>query len=125
MNLKAITIFFYFLHYLSSDAFHNPFAASFYIKKKDKFYNLLNSDESKNNELDNNDIINKKIRLGRSKDKDGKSNIWSVEPKIRVINEEITEVNKNILTVGLIISGFIASLPFLYTLNQYIQKIDF
>ena len=63
--------------------------------------------------------------MGRSKDQDGKRNIWSVEPKMEVIEEEITEVNKNILTGGLILTGFLATLPVLYTLSKYIQHIDY
>ena len=69
--------------------------------------------------------FNKNPRLGRSKDQDGKSNIWSVEPKMEVVDEEITELNKSILTSGLIITGFLLTLPLLYTLNQYILKIDY
>jgi hypothetical protein len=78
-------------------------------------------------EIDNNTskIFNKNFRLGRSKDQDGKSNIWSVEPKMEVVDEEITGFNKNILISGLIITGFLVSLPILYTLNQYVQNIDY
>jgi hypothetical protein len=101
----------------------NSFISPFLNKKKNDYY-LLNS---KNDlELDNtNETFNRNIRLGRSKDQDGKSNIWSVEPKMEVVNEEITDLNKNILTSGLILTGFLASLPLLYTLNQYIKNIDY
>ena len=32
----------------------------------------------------------KRVRLGRSRDQDGKSNVWSIEPRM-----EVEEVNKN------------------------------
>ena len=129
MKQNVVLIFFYFLHYYQNNAFYKPFTTSFSHKKKNDYY-LLNSKnkENKNNELDNNDsevYTTKTFRLGRSKDQDGKSNIWSVEPKMEVVNEELTEVNKNILTSGLILTGFLATLPLLYTLNQYIKNIDY
>ena len=102
----------------------NSFISPFLNKKKNEYY-LLNSNKN-DLELDNtNKTFNRNIRLGRSKDQDGKSNIWSVEPKMEVVNEEITDLNKNILTSGLILTGFLASLPLLYTLNQYIKNIDY
>ena len=125
MLKKTIMGFFYFLQYYNN----NAFIPSFYIKNNN-LYHLL---KSNNNDFEKNDFeidtiskpFNKNIRLGRSKDEDGKSNIWSVEPKMEVINEGITELNKNILTSGLILVGFLASLPLLYTLNQYVQNIDY
>jgi len=111
-----------------NDAFYIPFRNSLFHKKHN---HLLKAND--NNELDNNDLeidttsksFNKIFRLGRSKDQDGKSNIWSVEPKMEVVYEEITELNKNILTGGLIVTGMLASLPVLYTLSKYIQNIDY
>jgi hypothetical protein len=44
---------------------------------------------------------------------------------MEVIEEEITDLNKNILTGGLIVTGFLATLPVLYTLSKYIQHIDY
>ena len=116
------------LHYYHNDAFYIPFSPSFFHKKH-KY--LLQAND--NNELDNNDLeidtisksSNKIFRLGRSKDQDGKSNIWSVEPKMEVVYEEITELNKNILTGGLIVTGILASLPVFYTLSKYLQNIDY
>jgi hypothetical protein len=60
-------------------------------------YNLCLYD-TPNNDIDK-IIENKNIRLGRSKDQDGKTNIWSVEPKMKIIeeNNDLTESNKNIL----------------------------
>lgn len=112
------------LHYYHNDAFR----PSLFHKKHN---HLLQAND--NNELDNNDLeidttsksSNKIFRLGRSKDQDGKSNIWSVEPKMEVVYEEITELNKNILTGGLIVTGMLASLPVLYTLSKYVQNIDY
>ena len=131
MKQNAFLIFFYFLSFYQNDAFYKRFTPSFsFSHKKNNGYFLLNAknkENNNNNELDNNEEIypTKTFRLGRSKDQDGKSNIWSVEPKMEVVNEEITEVNKNILTSGLILTGFLASLPLLYTLNQYIKNIDY
>ena len=34
--------------------------------------------------------MNKRVRLGRSRDQDGKSNIWSIEPREEV--EEVSEI---------------------------------
>jgi hypothetical protein len=133
MRQNAFMIFFYFLHYYQNQAFYKPFTPSFFYKKNNDFSLLNSKNKENNNDLDNNDLeidttsksSNKIFRLGRSKDQDGKSNIWSVEPKMEVVNEEITELNKNILTSGLILIGFLASLPLLYTLNQYIKNIDY
>ena len=127
MIQKTFLIFLYFLHYCHNDAFYTPF---FHIKKNN--YNLLKlNNNEKNNEKNDLEIdtidktFNKNLRLGRSKDEDGKSNIWSVEPKMEVIKEEITELNKNILICGLIITGFLSSLPLFNILNHYIEKIDY
>lgn len=135
MIQKTVMIFLYFLHYYHNDAFYTPF---FPIKKINNYYNLLNSNNNENNNLEKNNLeknnleidivdkkFNKNIRLGRSKDEDGKSNIWSVEPKMEVVNEEITEFNKNIVTGGLIITGFLTTLPLLYILNQSIKNINY
>ena len=124
------------LHYYHNDAFYIPFSPSFPSFFQKKHTHLLQANKNDNNdnqELDNNDLeidttiksSNKIFRLGRSKDQDGKSNIWSVEPKMEVVYEEINEFNKNILTGGLIVTGMLASLPVLYTLSKYIQNIDY
>jgi len=123
MMQKTLMIFIYLLHYYRNDAF----TRSFLYNKKNHIL-TLNNDENNNNdlEIDTTDkSFNKNTRLGRSKDQDGKSNIWSVEPKMEVIEEEITGLNKNILTGGLIVTGFLATLPVLYTLSKYIQHIDY
>ena len=107
-----------------------PVAASL-ICRNPEYYHVLNSQENGNDmdengfEIDAATVKKNTFRLGRTKDQDGKSNIWSVEPKMEVVEEEITELNKNILTIGLIITGFLSTLPALYLLNQYIQKLDY
>lgn len=99
-----------------------------FYNKKNIHLLQLNNDANNNKDIEFDTIsksFNKNLRLGRSKDEDGKSNIWSVEPKMEVIQEEITEFNKNILTVGLIVTGFLATLPILFTLSKYVQDIDY
>lgn len=120
---KTLMIFIYLLHYYHNDAF----TRSFIYKQNNYDYHLLklNNDENNNDLEVDTKSFNKNTRLGRSKDQDGKSNIWSVEPKMEVIEEEITGLNKNILTGGLIVTGFLASLPILFTLSKYIQHIDY
>jgi peptidoglycan hydrolase CwlO-like protein len=124
MMQKTLMLVIFLLHCYHNDAFN---ARSFSYNKKNGLLLQLNNDEN-NSDLEIDTIsksINKISRLGRSKDQDGKSNIWSVEPKMEVIQEEITEFNKNILTGGLIVTGFIATLPILFTLSKYVQDIDY
>lgn len=139
MSQKILMMFLYFFYYYN-EALYKPVIYS-YTKKSNYFYLVnsnpyrnkdsiypLNVNDSEKNDLETDTIIkpyNKNFRLGRSKDQDGKSNIWSVEPKMEVVDEEISETNKIILTSGLIITGCLLALPLLYTLNQYIQKIDY
>ena len=119
---KTLLLFIFLLQHYHIDAF---IAGSFLYNKKNHLLQL-NNDANNNNDLDTtSETFNKNTRLGRSKDQDGKSNIWSVEPKMKVIPEEITELNKNILTGGLIVTGFLATLPILFTLSKYIQHIDY
>lgn len=126
MRQNAFLMFLYFLSFYQNDAFYKPFTPSCHIKKN-CFYllNSKNKENKNNNDNDSELYPTKTFRLGRSKDQDGKGNVWSVEPKMEVVDEELTEVNKNILTSGLIITGFLATLPLLYTLNQYLKNIDY
>jgi hypothetical protein len=57
--------------------------------------------------------MNRIVRLGRSKDQDGKSNIWSIEPKMEVIEEEpgSSDLKKNLLIGGIVIGAALFSLP--------------
>jgi hypothetical protein len=57
--------------------------------------------------------MNERVRLGRSKDQEGKSNVWSVEPKMRVEQEEGGLVKKNLVVGGVLIAVLLASLPLL------------
>ena len=54
--------------------------------------------------------MNKRVRLGRSRDQDGKSNIWSIEPRMEVDGEEGGS-SKNLVIAGVVIGAAIASLP--------------
>jgi len=56
--------------------------------------------------------MNKNVRLGRSRDQDGKSNIWSIEPRMEV--EEGGEeggLKKNLFIVGGVFGAVIVALP--------------
>eukprot|EP00595_Chromulina_sp_UTEXLB2642_P001235 CAMPEP_0196765510 /NCGR_PEP_ID=MMETSP1095-20130614/9482_1 /TAXON_ID=96789 ORGANISM="Chromulina nebulosa, Strain UTEXLB2642" /NCGR_SAMPLE_ID=MMETSP1095 /ASSEMBLY_ACC=CAM_ASM_000446 /LENGTH=99 /DNA_ID=CAMNT_0042123693 /DNA_START=158 /DNA_END=457 /DNA_ORIENTATION=+ len=56
--------------------------------------------------------MNRRVRLGRSRDQDGKSNIWSIEPSMQVIDEQEGEsTNKNLVIGGAVIAAALASLP--------------
>jgi hypothetical protein len=117
MTQKIFMMFLYFFYYYN-EALYKPFNS-----KGINYFNLLKRNNYKNNIYQLNKPYNKNLSLGRTKDQDGKSNIWPVEPKMQIIEEEITEVNKIILTSGLIISGCLFALPLLYTLNKYILNI--
>lgn len=124
-------VFIYFLHYYNNNAFLKPITPSFYYIKNNgycRLFSFVDDNNFENDDKEDDNAINKfntNFRLGRTKDEDGKNNIWSVEPKMEVLDEEITEVKKNILTFGLIVTGFLTSLPFLYTLNKLIQNVDY
>jgi len=55
--------------------------------------------------------MNRIVRLGRSKDQDGKSNIWSIEPTMEVVEEEESSLNSNLKIAGVVIGAAIATLP--------------
>ena len=125
-----LSFIFLFLSHNYNEAFYKQINSSFFHNKKNHYFLSNNlKDNNNDNEQENNDLeietksFNKIIRLGRSKDQDGKSNIWSVEPKMEVMEEEITELNKNILTSGLILTGILASLPFFHFLEKSGAKI--
>ena len=86
-----------------------------YIINKHNSLCLYDQNNNINNEIDK-FKENRIPRLGRSKDEDGKSNIWSVEPKMEVIeeNDYLTEGNKNILITGLLFTSFIITIPLFY-----------
>lgn len=121
--MQKTLLLFYFLQFYYNDAFMK--GSFIYNEKNNRLLQLNNDNKNDFEEDTTSKSINKNLRLGRSKDEDGKSNIWSVEPKMEVVQEEITELNKNILTGGLIVTGFIATLPILFILSKYIQHIDY
>jgi hypothetical protein len=57
--------------------------------------------------------MNKRVRLGRSRDQDGKSNIWSIEPTMQVeeLEEGETGTKKNLVIAGAVIGAAVACLP--------------
>ena len=56
--------------------------------------------------------MNRIVRLGRSRDQDGKSNIWSIEPTMEVEDdEEGSGTTKNLVIAGAVIGTAIACLP--------------
>ena len=56
--------------------------------------------------------MNRIVRLGRSRDQDGKSNIWSIEPQMEVEDdEEGGGTTKNLVIAGTVIGAAIACLP--------------
>lgn len=64
--------------------------------------------------------MNRRVRLGRSRDQDGKSNIWSIEPRMEV-QDENEEGNNSNLFVGLgVIGAAILALPLFSAFSQLI-----
>eukprot|EP00304_Pavlova_gyrans_P013635 CAMPEP_0206042966 /NCGR_PEP_ID=MMETSP1466-20131121/7130_1 /ASSEMBLY_ACC=CAM_ASM_001126 /TAXON_ID=44452 /ORGANISM="Pavlova gyrans, Strain CCMP608" /LENGTH=117 /DNA_ID=CAMNT_0053417701 /DNA_START=40 /DNA_END=393 /DNA_ORIENTATION=- len=68
--------------------------------------------------------IKTKSGLGRTVDEDGKSNVWAVEPRMRVDNSEMDTSNPLIITAGIIGIGAIVAMPLFPILfgaaqNQY------
>lgn len=56
--------------------------------------------------------MNRRVRLGRSKDQDGKSNIWSIEPAMEVMEEnEGGSLKNNLFVAGTVIGAALVSLP--------------
>merc|ERR1712070_861535 len=56
--------------------------------------------------------MNRRVRLGRSRDQDGKSNIWSIEPTMEVVDEDgENQGQKNLVIAGAVIGAAIACLP--------------
>ena len=56
--------------------------------------------------------MNRIVRLGRSRDQDGKSTIWSIEPAMEVEDdEEGGGTTKNLVIAGTVIGAAIACLP--------------
>lgn len=60
---------------------------------------------------------NKRVRLGRSKDQDGKSNIWSIEPKMEVEGEEEGAKN-NVIILGAVLGAVAVCVPAFLALSK-------
>ena len=61
---------------------------------------------------------NKRVRLGRSRDQDGKSNIWSIEPKMEVEEGEDDGGKKNFVILGGILGAVAVCVPAFLALTQ-------
>jgi len=130
--MKIISLFLFLLP--ANYAFVNKYrlTCSFFPFKKNFYLSSVNNEDQ---DYDDDEIIrdddksmNRVVRLGRSKDQDGKSNIWSVEPTMEVVETkegDLSEGNKNIVTLGLIVTAILSSLPILYTLNHFIMDMDY
>ncbi|CAB1097436.1 unnamed protein product [Ectocarpus sp. CCAP 1310/34] len=54
---------------------------------------------------------NENVRLGSSRDQDGKSNVWAVEPKMRVEGTDVeTPENNSLLIVGGIVGALVVAM---------------
>ena len=62
--------------------------------------------------------MNRRVRLGRSKDQDGKSNIWSIEPTMEVQDEDEDSTKKNLVILGAVLAGVAAALPAFVALTK-------
>ena len=60
---------------------------------------------------------NKRVRLGRSKDQDGKSNIWSIEPKMEVMEGDENQPNQ-LFILGGVFAAVAASIPIFLALTK-------
>jgi hypothetical protein len=66
---------------------------------------------------------NKRVRLGRSKDEDGKSNIWSIEPKMEVVDEEEgAGTKKNLVILAGVLAGVAVALPTFVALSKILPN---
>merc|ERR1712146_764327 len=65
---------------------------------------------------------NKRVRLGRSKDQDGKSNIWSIEPKMEVMEGEEDQPNQ-IFILGGVFAAVAASIPVFLALTKVLPDL--
>ena len=60
---------------------------------------------------------NNRVRLGRSKDQDGKSNIWSIEPKMEVLEGDENEPNQLVILGG-VFAAVAAAIPIFLALTK-------
>ena len=64
---------------------------------------------------------NKKIRTGRSEDEDGKTNVWSVEPKMEIVEEKNNSLKILAVIIGtlsLTFQFYLLMTPFLSNLSE-------
>jgi hypothetical protein len=126
---SIILLFFYF---------HNCYG--FYIQQMFRFHKLYAQNDFNDNKdinlsdetliIDENsiEVITpiQKIRTGRSRDEDGKSNIWSIEPTMRVVKYKNNETanNINIKVAGFAITSVILMIPFLSYLSKLFPDVS-
>ena len=71
---------------------------------------------------------NRRVRLGRSRDQDGKSNVWSIEPRMEVMEaedgEEESATSANLKVAGLAIGTAVACLPVFLLLSKLLPDPD-
>lgn len=113
--------YFFLLSLLSSAALVSSFTMAPYKSKVFSSMSLKMSEEQTTEKvvMTDSDInqdprmfdMNRRVRLGRSKDQDGKSNIWSIEPTMEVVEEEEPTLNSNLKIAGIVIGAAIATLP--------------
>ena len=64
---------------------------------------------------------NKKIRTGRSEDEDGKTNVWSLEPKMEIVEEKNNSLKILAVIIGtlsLTFQFYLLMTPFLSNLSE-------
>jgi hypothetical protein len=62
--------------------------------------------------------MNRRVRLGRSRDQDGKSNIWSIEPKMVVEEDGESQGPNNLVIGGTVVGLALACLPLFSLFSQ-------
>ena len=63
---------------------------------------------------------NKKIRTGRSEDEDGKTNVWSVEPKMEIVEEK----NNSLKILGVIIGTLSLTFQFYSLMTPFLSNLS-
>ena len=85
---------------------------------------IISEETDDTNEAEEYEIveINKKVRTGRSEDEDGKTNVWSVEPKMEIVEEKSSSLKILgfiIGTLSLSFQFYLMMTPFLSDLSEY------
>ena len=63
---------------------------------------------------------NKKIRTGRSEDEDGKTNVWSIEPKMEIVEEK----NNSLKILGVIIGTLSLTFQFYLLMTPFLSNLS-